>query len=131
MKLLGGGKPLIILTISANTSAYNIRTAAGSPAYACDVVVTVNSGIIVSASGGVGSGSGQAMVTGSGWAATTTLKLINNGYIEGFGGNGFDGDGGDAISLSYALTIDNTNGYIRGGGGGGAFGLSMLSLIHI
>lgn len=125
MKLLGGGKPLIVLTISADTSAYNVRTAASSPAFACDVIVTINSGIIVSASGTVGSGSGRAFDTGTGWATGTTIKLINNGFVEGYGGNANSQAGGDAIYLQYAMTIDNTNGYIRGGGGGGIWGIAM------
>lgn len=64
------------------------------------------------------------------------LKLINNGFIIGKGGNGGSGSmtsagftpsytsvptaGGPALSLTGPITIDNTNGYIGGGGGGGA-----------
>ena len=72
------------------------------------------------------------------------LKLINNGFILGRGGNGghnyygfragercrdYAGaagkgqDGGDAIKLTGSdgpITIDNTSGGLAGGGGGGA-----------
>jgi hypothetical protein len=122
MKLMGNRRTVLSLAINANTNDYNIRTAAGSPATAVDVVVTVASSIIV---GNSGFPSGVAMITGSGWVTGSTITLVNNGFIEGFGGAGFDGDGGNAMSLTWPITIDNTNGYIRGGGGGGAFGLPM------
>jgi hypothetical protein len=121
MKLFGARRTTVNVAISANTTQANMRTLAGSPAFECDVVVTIASGVIVSA--GVNGAGVYALQTGTGWVAGTTLKLINNGFIEGFGGNANAGAGGDAIKLDHPLVIDNTNGYILGGGGGGAFGL--------
>lgn len=68
-----------------------------------------------------------AISTGPRWTEGSVITIINNGTIIGAGGNGGsthlnkeDGkDGGDAIELSYQITIDN-KGYIFGGGGGGA-----------
>jgi hypothetical protein len=62
------------------------------------------------------------------------LTIVNNGFIIGKGGAGggmipetgsvyLPGAGGPAITLTAAVSIDNTNGYIGGGGGGGAAGL--------
>lgn len=65
----------------------------------------------------------DAVDTGA-WPAGATVTLINNGHIVGAGGKGGNITGstgenaGDAINLSYALTIDNF-GIIGGGGGGG------------
>lgn len=113
-------KTIINLTISSNTTDYNIRTAAGSPATASIVTVTINTGIIVGASA-----AGPyyfALDTGSGWAAGTELYLVNNGYIYGKGGAGNSNNASSAIKLNWNLTITNANGYIFGGGGGGAQG---------
>jgi hypothetical protein len=122
----------ISLTISVNTTNYNIRTAAGSPAGAAAVTVTVNSGIYV-----YGSTTGNyAMDTGTGWAAGSTINVINNGIITGFGGAGGAGcsingvtftnptvgsAGGPGLRAQYAMSISN-NGTVAGGGGGGGGG---------
>jgi hypothetical protein len=61
------------------------------------------------------------------------LTIVNNGFIIGKGGAGggintengsayLPSAGGPAITLTAAVSIDNTNGYIGGGGGGGAAG---------
>lgn len=65
------------------------------------------------------------------------VTLINNGSITGRGGNGGNGQsvsgltfiagtvgssGGLALSVSVAVSIDNTNGIVAGGGGGGGGG---------
>lgn len=131
MHLLGKrGTPTIPVTISSNQSNYNLFTAAGSPAYKCNVVLTINTGIVVQ-----GTGSNPAIAT-TGFAAGSTIKIINNGTIAGKGGDGGGGafnispvddvfggsagaNGGDAIDITLSTTIDNTNGYIFGGGGGG------------
>lgn len=77
-------------------------------------------------------------LTTDGFPAGSRLTVRNNGAIIGYGGKGgcsdrtdmpsYAGqiihmdvtDGGDAISASLPLIIDNTAGYIFGGGGGGA-----------
>lgn len=126
-------KKQIALTISANTQNYNIRTAAGSPTDPCDVTLTINSGVFV---GSTSTGT-PALDTGSGWAANTTITIINNGTIAGCGGNagaggnGFGSQaysggngaaGGNALNLQWPVTIQNTGNIFGGGGGGGGGG---------
>lgn len=124
------------LTISANTSNYNIFTAAGSPAVPANVTVTVNPGIFVYGT----STATPALSTGSGWAVGSTITLVNNGNIIGSGGIGGytssngnvfalnagakGGNGGDALQALYAITVTN-NGKIAGGGGGGGSGATV------
>lgn len=130
MKLrMNASKPVILLTIAADTANYNVRTAAGSPAFAADVTVTINAGVQVYST----SAANPAFDFGTGWPVGTTLKLINNGEVFGCGGNGASAvafssgangsAGGDAIKLNGNIaSIDNTAGYVRGGGGGGGSG---------
>lgn len=129
LKLLA--KPVVTainLTISVDTSGYNVFLNAGSPTSPVQVVLTIASGIYV----GNGGGGSPALET-FGFAAGSTLKIVNNGFIEGHPGSGASGaspgangntggDGGDAIDLWLPAAVDNTNGYIRGGGGGGGSG---------
>lgn len=71
-----------------------------------------------------------SVATGT-WPSGATVTLINNGVIAGAGGKGGEGsvsdhtDGGDAISLDYAISLDN-QGLIGGGGGGGASNSAVL-----
>jgi hypothetical protein len=122
--LLGNsGSGGVNLTIAANTSNYDVFSAAGSPSGVVQVTVTVAAGVIVNDA----TRSGFALKTtapgvGGGWAPGSTVSIVNQGFIEGFGGNGNSGSGGAAILLGIDTTIDNTNGYIRGGGAGGAIG---------
>ena len=135
LRMMRGGKRLIQLTVTAGAPVgnYNIFTQAGSPADAVDVLLTINSGAYCFAS----LTTAAALLTGSGWAANSTITVVNNGKIYGCGGNGGAGGngtaggpnngtagsaGGPAINLSWPITIDNTNGYIYGGGGGGGGG---------
>lgn len=115
-------------TISADTSNYNLRTAAlaagwdgAAPLFA---TVTINSGIVVSAT----STGGYAFDTGLGYPAGSTLALVCAGYICGMGGAGGAGSspsgvaglpGGPALRAQYPISIDATGGTIAGGGGGG------------
>jgi hypothetical protein len=92
----------------------------GVPTASTTAVFEVQAGIIIGSSS-VGS---PSMTTGA-WPAGATVKLINKGYIVGHGGDGgtdktgSDGqDAGDAISLGFALTVNNFG--IIGGGGGGS-----------
>jgi hypothetical protein len=55
------------------------------------------------------------------------VKITNNGFIVGMGGqggptSGAGFSGGTALTTSVAVTINNTNGTIAGGGGGGGGG---------
>lgn len=68
-----------------------------------------------------------AIKTGS-WPAGVTLKLINQGRIQGKGGRGASWGGGDgeaggpALEATVTLIVDNTLGEIWSGGGGGGHG---------
>lgn len=121
-------------TISADTSNYNLRAAAVAagwdqvaPLYA---VVTINSGIVVSAT----TTAQYAFDTGAVFPAGSTLALINNGYVIGMGGAGGLGanygdrtgqPGGPALRAQAAISI--TNGGTLGGGGGGGGGGSTAA----
>jgi len=131
-----GTRRQIALTISANTADYNVASQAGSPTTPVDVVLTINTGVIV---GSTSATVGAVFITGL--PATSTVTIINNGSIYGKGGTGGSGDGmlntgyfiegsnaqagGPAITSDIALVIDNTNGQIFGGGGGGGGGQSV------
>ncbi|MFT7579752.1 MAG: hypothetical protein ACI9MR_001418 [Myxococcota bacterium] len=128
-----GQLPDVNLVISADTEDYDLFVAAGSPAVAANFIVTVNNGVTVSASGGMV----PAFTTGA-LPNGSTVTLINNGNIYGAGGQGGTAGttnsgvggtahsvgfaGGDAITTTVALTIDNSTGNIFGGGGGGGGG---------
>jgi hypothetical protein len=123
------------LTISSNTTNYNMKSAAIAAGWngtsAAAVNCTINSGIFVySTSTGT-----YAFDTGSSYPAGSTLSLTNNGTIIGKGGNGgmggtfttgnFNGAAGSAAGPAFiartAISVTN-NGSINGGGGGGGGG---------
>lgn len=133
LKFMRGGRRPIDLVISANqTSLYNIFTSAGSPTDPVAVTVTINTGVVLRA----------ALTTGGTWAAGSTITIYNNGTIAGIGGSntaGTNGEGGwadasnltegqngaaggTAVTMTFDLAIDNTNGYVYGGGGAGGGG---------
>jgi hypothetical protein len=115
----------------ASNQTLNITTLSGYIAGLSCITITVNPGVYVYST----STSTPALAI-TGGTPGDNVRLVNNGYIMGQGGTGADGGyntytpyegpypGGPAISLSYPVTIDNTNGsaYIGGGGGGGAYG---------
>lgn len=73
---------------------------------------------------GSGSTSTPAMDVGT-WPAGCTVKIINNGRIQGCGGRGGNtgaaaAPGGPALQTTRALSVDNANGQLWAGGGGGA-----------
>jgi hypothetical protein len=126
--------------ITSDVANYDLFAACGSPAGVVNVVLTINSGVVVYSN----STALAALYQSAPFAAGSTVKVINNGTICGAGGNGgagqngpfaepggtpgFSGfDAGDAIALQNDWTIDNTNGFIFGGGGGGCGGYSALS----
>jgi hypothetical protein len=123
----------INLTLSANTTNYNIFTAASSPSGPAAVTLTINSGVLVGTNF-IGNNTTPVLDTGTGWAAGSTISIINNGSIIGSAGyapsagsaganqpGGAGGDGGPAINAQYPISITN-NGIIAGGGGGGGGG---------
>ena len=121
------------LTIAGNTQNYNIfnNRGGGYVAGRTDVVLTINSGVVVGSS----STGAFALTTGSGWAAGDAVRINNNGRIVGRAGNGGiggqsnpgapGGGGGPALQLTVPTQIQNNS--IIGGGGGGGTGGNGLS----
>ncbi len=110
-------------TISANTLNFNLRAAAIAAGWNQSVpvfaTITINPGVYVWSD----STSLPAFDTGT-LSAGSTVVIINKGVIMGKGGNGADlftagGAGGNALSISLAISLDNSAGYVAGGGGGG------------
>lgn len=131
--LLAGDNFTDIITITGNQTNYNLYSAMGSPAEPRNVLLTINGGVIIDSD----TPNTPAFQTGSGWAAGSKIKIINNGQIiakGGAGGAGGDagnfyaiagsagGAGGDAMDIQIDIDLDNTNGDIFGGGGGGGGG---------
>lgn len=127
-KSAAGGRKVLSYTFTTSTvnAALNIATIATYTAGTSDVTVTVNTGIYLWSNS-----TATAGLTLTGGTTGDTLTLVNNGFIIGRGGNGVDGGhgaanvgiaGGTALSIAYAITINNTNAaaYIAGGGGSGA-----------
>ncbi len=130
------------LTISTNQINFDLFVALGGPPGPVDVTLTINTGVDVD-----GAGASPALTT-VGMHPDSTLKIINNGEIRGYGGAGGAGTnanvisffiffcrflntltggavglgGGDALNTTIDVTIDNTNGNIFGGAGGGGGG---------
>lgn len=101
---------------STNRTSVSIFTLMGSPTEPGDYVFENQATI------SAGSGS-YALRTGV-FPAGSTLKIVNKGYIRGYGGaggpyNGAGSAGGTALYVDYPCEIDNGAGYIYGGGGGG------------
>jgi len=128
-----------LYTISSNTNNLNLRSGALSAGWngTLKVIATINNGVVISSSS---TGSYALTVDGS-WPGG--VDLVNNGVIVGRGGNGGDGarinnfpnsnmldgspgtSGGPALTVSSAVTVNNTNGIIGGGGGGGGGGRAI------
>jgi hypothetical protein len=120
-----------VFSSPVSNQSLNISTLSGYIAGLSCVTITVNPGVYV-----YSTSVSTAALSITGGTSGDNVRLVNNGYIMGQGGTGADGGfrtdvpyngpypGGPAISLSYPVTIDNTNcaAYIGGGGGGGAYG---------
>jgi hypothetical protein len=119
-------------TFSSNTAnaSLNVSTLSGYSAGKSNITITVNSGVYLYATS-----TGSYGLNLSGGTTGDTVTLVNNGYIMGCGGGGASGNdntfsnvagsnGGPALNLGFATTINNTNAsaYIGGGGGGGGLG---------
>lgn len=129
----------IALTLSTNTYNYDVYTNRG-PTYvagASDITVTVNPGVTV---GSTSTGT-YALLVPSSFNPADTVRIVNNGVIQGMGGaggrgaptpglgswNGVPGSGGgNAIYINRPTTITN-NGVVASGGGGGGGGVSVNS----
>lgn len=118
----------VTVTIASATNDY-IANTAQVPSYVAsftDVTFIVN-GIIGSTSTG-----SYAFNVNTSWAAGDTVRVINNSYIVGAGGNagaggpgalagGAGNPGGYAMLVSRPITFTN-NGLVGSGGGGGGGG---------
>jgi len=132
----GGGRKVINLSIASPAYNYDVYTNRG-PTYVAgnsDITVTVSPGVTV----GSTSTSTFAFLVPSAFSPTDTVTVVNNGVIQGRGGNGGNGNavppavvpmpsggtglvGGAALSIARPTTITN-NGTLAGGGGGGGGG---------
>lgn len=123
----------VTATISANTSNYTLNTAK-APGYSAgktDMILNINSGVIVSSS----STGTAALIVDTSWNAADTVRINNSGVILGRGGNGGNGavggaatsgtSGGLALQVQRALTMNNLNRISGGGGGGGGGGFAI------
>ena len=112
------------LTIIFNTNQTNINlqsafnTTFGPTAWASTLPkrVIINSGVII----GSTSNSTYAINIPSGMGGT--LRIDNNGSIQGAGGSANSGTGGNAIFAGSLVTINNVGSIYAGGGGGGRGG---------
>lgn len=116
------------LVISSDQTNTNLRVLAINAGWnqVTKLVATINGGIVVSSNS---TGTPALTINGS---FPGGLALTNNGFIVGMGGNGGNGNvgaagspggaGGLALSVSSAVTINNSSGTIAGGGGGGGGG---------
>jgi hypothetical protein len=139
-----GGSNRVALTFTVATNiqflSVDVTSLAGYVAGMTDVTITVNPNVYVYGAP-VSIPTPDASMQIIGGAVGDTIKLVNNGNIVGYGGDGagsynFDADccgcgyslevtapspGNAALSFvtpGITLTIEN-NGYIAGGGGGG------------
>ena len=117
-------------TYSANTpNAYITASAlSGYSSGRTDLTITVNSGVYLYGTGYYNPYGIQAGLMIRGVNPGDTVKLINNGYIMGMGGQGaiqlvaayHGGNGQNALHVAgFPITIDTSAGWILGGGGGG------------
>ena len=129
---------LLVVFISANTNNYVLNTDlqdnynwnGSSP---ISVEVRISSGITVGATS-----TSSAAFTINSFPTGSTIKIVNNGRIQGKGGNGGTGAesgssgyncplgnataGGDALAINHNISVVNASGEIWGGGGGGGGG---------
>ena len=132
---LSGKSNQFAFTISSNQTNANLRTLAVNAGWnqSIKVAATIASGVYISSNN---TGTPALTVSGS---FPGGVELINQGFIIGMGGNGngrdifalgyvgIDGDpGGGALSVSSAISVNNT-GTIGGGGGGGGNGGSSYN----
>jgi hypothetical protein len=130
MSDLQGKSALFTFTITANVTNANLRTLAVNAGWdeQTEVQATIDDGVIIS--GNTQANSTAAMTIDGTWP--NGITLVNNGIIQGRGGNGGAASagftaggagaaGGRALLASTPISIEN-NGSIRGGGGGGGGG---------
>ena len=119
----------LALEIPASTQNYDVFTNTNpSPSYVAgttDVTLTIPAPVIVGSS----STGTYALSVPNGFTSGDTVTIVNNGVVQGRGGNGGNqpsgggGGGGNAVYVNFATTITN-NGTLAGGGGGGGGGFN-------
>ena len=101
------------VAFAANTDNVDLFDMIGSPGFAVDVYVTVNTDVIIGAALNPGASEPEPAFTIEGFASGSRVYIENNGRIAGGGGIGGDGDRGRRDTLSASP-------FVGGGGGGGA-----------
>lgn len=116
-------------TVTLTSDVYNFILRNNLPAYApgsTSVELNINSGVVV---GATSTGVYALYITS--FTSGDAVRINNNGYISGAGGNGGPGagaggpgagqPGGPAVFIDNTLSVVtiNNNGVIQGGGGGG------------
>ena len=111
------------IVLSSTRDTFNLKPSgvSGYIAGKTDITLTISTGVYL-----YSVLTSQAALIIEAFAAGDTVSIVNNGFIMGMGGRGggfniTPGAGGNAINLSYPVSITN-NSYIAGGGGGGARG---------
>lgn len=137
MNNLRGKSNTFNFSITSNQTDANLRTLAVNAGWnqSTAAVATINSGVTIS--GSTQANSTAALTINGSWPGG--VALVNNGVIQGRGGNGGKGAslqsappavsgnavagtaGGRALLVSVPVTLTNNNA-IRGGGGGGGGG---------
>ena len=119
--------PLNITSPTYNYEVYDEAVSGtGYVAGISDVTVTVDPGVIV----GSTATNTYAMLVSSAFNPSDTVTIVNNGVIQGRGGNGGAGKlgsatggtggvGGNALYVNRPVTIENYGSIAGGGGGGG------------
>lgn len=135
---IGAGNTASV-TVTGNTTNFNLFAALGQPGSAVTANVTISPGTIITSANTL-----AAAMDLSGMPSGSTINLTNLGYIIGLGGNGANGGwasypgsgtsiassnlagpGGPAINgpgSSVTFNLTNGSGHIWGGGGGGGGG---------
>jgi hypothetical protein len=136
--LMGASGPfLFIRTISTNQVDYNLNTALTAAGWNGIIPVVANITIASAVQFTASANTIPAFTVGT-LPTGSSIYITNNGYIVGRGGQGVGkgfptnvsynltapatANGGLALSVSSAVSIDNTNGTVGGGGGGGGAG---------
>lgn len=129
--LASGGRPRIAISLTASGASYDVYANRG-PTYVAgnsDITVNVPAPTTIYAP----STGAYAMLVPSAFSPTDNVTIINNGLIQGAGGNGGQGGyglfyggfpgggGGNALYVNRPVKITN-NGTVAGGGGGGGGG---------
>lgn len=132
----GPGRKAISVTISANTTDYTLTASSlsGYQSGKTDVTFTVDTGVYL-----YSTATGTPALSVTGFASGDTLTIVNKGFILGRGGVGggyasANGSaGGNAINLTFAATINNSDAaaYIAGGGGGGGAAYGVFKSANI